>query len=82
MEGDTQDAGMTLAKQLLEGIAPRVDQHGKLLQNQAEQLRNHQQTLAAIALLLDILVRAVRDLQVRAGVDPIEPKPIDPGAVN
>jgi hypothetical protein len=75
MESETHDVGMDLARQLIEGLSPRVNNHGA-------QLRNHQETLAAIALLLDILVRAVRDLQVRAGVDPIEAKPVEPGAVN
>jgi hypothetical protein len=82
MEGETQDAGMELARRLLEGVTPRVNNHGSILEHQEKQLRNHQQTLAAVALLLDILVLAVRDLQIRAGIDPIDPKPVEPGAVN
>jgi hypothetical protein len=74
-----QDAGMTLAKQLLEGITPRIDQHAKLLKNLGEASGNHQEILTAQAVLLDILVLAVRDLQIRVGIDPIEPPA---GAVN
>jgi hypothetical protein len=57
--------GETLAK-----LDARLDNH-------AEQLANHQETLTAAATLIDMLKTAVLDLQVRAGLKPAGAGPVN-----
>jgi two-component sensor histidine kinase len=58
-------------------VAETIDLVSKRIDNQGKRLDNHDETLQAMATLVDMLRTAVIDLQVRAGL-----KPHDPGASN
>jgi hypothetical protein len=66
----SSEKAFNLVGSMLETIDARIDNH-------AAQLANHQETMTAMAALVEILRAAVADLQVRAGLRPSGSAPVN-----
>jgi len=71
------EAKRVSAEQAFHLVGEVLEKQGLRIDNHAEQLANHQEILTAVSTLIEMLRTAVIDLQVRAGL-----KPVDHGPVN